>query len=45
MTGVIVGGLFAVVMSLFVFITLQRLAKKEQREREEQERRQRERQN
>ena len=39
MIGLVVGGLFAVVVSLFVFLTLQRLAKREQQEREERERR------
>lgn len=38
MTGVIVGGLFAMAVSLVVFVILQRLAKREQREREERER-------
>jgi hypothetical protein len=41
-TGVVVGGLFAVAASLFVFYMLQRVAKQEQKEREERERRQRE---
>ena len=35
MTGVIVGGLFAMVVSLVVFVILQRLAKREQQERED----------
>jgi hypothetical protein len=39
MTGVIVGGLFAMAVSLVVFVILQRLAKRERQEREEGERR------
>jgi hypothetical protein len=42
MTGVVVGGLFAIAASMGVFIILQRLAKREQQEREERERRARE---
>jgi hypothetical protein len=34
MTGVIVGGLFAMAVSLVVFVILQRLAKQERQERE-----------
>jgi heme exporter protein D len=45
MTGVVVGGLFAMTASLVVFVILQRLAKRERQEREERERRAREQQN